>query len=101
MITSIRFTLLTTTTVFSAAIDLKDLIVARNYQNLDDIIVKSYPFVKAHEKITDCIEQLKDYAEDSIPVLDDEKHILGVITAMILFRLWTRNSVRITQNSVV
>ena len=66
---------------FFGAIDLKDLIVARNYQNLDDIIVKSYPFVKAHEKITDCIEQLKDYAEDSIPVLDDEKHILGVITA--------------------
>lgn len=50
MITSIRFTLLTTTTVFFGAIDLKDLIVARNYQNLDDIIVKSYPFVKAHEK---------------------------------------------------
>ena len=66
---------------FFGAIDLKDLIVARNYQNLDDIIVKSYPFVTAHEKITDCIEQLKDYAEDSIPVLDDEKHILGVITA--------------------
>ena len=33
------------------------------------------------EKIVDCIEQLKDYAEDSIPVLDDNKHILGVITA--------------------
>ena len=32
---------------FFGAIDLKDLIVARNYQNLDDIIVKSYPFVKA------------------------------------------------------
>lgn len=33
------------------------------------------------KKIVDCIEQLKDYAEDSIPVLDDNKHILGVITA--------------------
>lgn len=66
---------------FYGAIDLKDLIIARDYQKLDDLITKSYPFVKAHEIITDCIEQLKDYAEDSIPVLDDKKHILGVITA--------------------
>lgn len=80
---------------------MKDLIVARNYQNLDDIIVKSYPFVKAHEKITDCIEQLKDYAEDSIPVLDDEKHILGVITAHDIVQVVDEDSVKITQNSVV
>lgn len=66
---------------FYGAIDLKDLIVAREYQSLDELIVKSYPYVKANEKIVDCIEQLKDYAEDSIPVLDDNKHILGVITA--------------------
>lgn len=66
---------------FYGAIDLKDLIVAREYQSLDELIIKSYPYVKANEKIADCIEQLKDYAEDSIPVLDDNKHILGVITA--------------------
>ncbi|WP_405353400.1 magnesium transporter [Ruminococcus sp.] len=66
---------------FCGAVDLKDLIVAREYQKLDDLIIKSYPYVKAHEKIEDCIEQLKDYAEDSIPVLDENKHILGVITA--------------------
>ena len=66
---------------FYGAIDLKDLIVAREYQSLDELIIKSYPYVKANEKIVDCIEQLKDYAEDSIPVLDANKHILGVITA--------------------
>ena len=66
---------------FYGAIDLKDLIVAREYQSLDELIIKSYPYVKANEEIADCIEQLKDYAEDSIPVLDDNKHILGVITA--------------------
>ena len=66
---------------FYGAIDLKDLIVAREYQSLDELIIKSYPYVKANEKIVDCIERLKDYAEDSIPVLDDNKHILGVITA--------------------
>ena len=35
----------------------------------------------AHEKISECIERLKDYAEDSIPVLSEEGKILGVITA--------------------
>ena len=34
-----------------------------------------------HEKISDCIERIKDYAEDSIPVLDSEGQILGVITS--------------------
>ena len=34
-----------------------------------------------HEKIDDCIDTIKDYAEDSIPVLSKDKHILGVITS--------------------
>lgn len=66
---------------YYGAIDLKDLIVARDYQNLDDLVSTSYPYVNAHEKISDCIERLKDYAEDSIPVLSEEEKILGVITA--------------------
>ena len=35
----------------------------------------------AKETIDECIEDLKDYSEDSIPVLDNDKKILGVITA--------------------
>ena len=66
---------------FYGAIDLKDLIIAREYVKLDTIISTSYPYVRAHETITDCIEDLKDYAEDSIPVLDDNDIILGVITS--------------------
>ena len=66
---------------FYGAINLKDLIVARGYTDLDSLISHSYPYVRDHESITDCIEQLKDYAEDSIPVLDDDNKLLGVITA--------------------
>lgn len=66
---------------FYGAIDLKDLIVAREYQPLEDLISTSYPYVRAHEKISECIEELKDYAEDSIPVLSDEGKLLGAITA--------------------
>ena len=66
---------------FYGVIDLKDLIIAREHQELDDLISTSYPYVNVHEKISDCIDRLKDYAEDSIPVLSDDKEILGVITA--------------------
>lgn len=66
---------------YAGAIELKDLIIARDYVPLDDIISKSYPSVNATEKIHEMIEQLKDYAEDSIPVLNDNEEIIGVITA--------------------
>ena len=67
--------------IFYGAIDLKDLIIARENDPLEDIISTSYPYVKDHEKIADCIERIKDYAEDSIPVVDAKHQILGVITA--------------------
>ena len=66
---------------FCGAIDLKDLIIARKYTALEDLITTSYPYVYAKESIDECIEDLKDYSEDSIPVLDYDKKILGVITA--------------------
>ncbi len=66
---------------FYGAINLKDLIVARNYMELDSLISQSYPYVRDHEMISDCIERLKDYAEDSIPVLNEENEIIGVITS--------------------
>ena len=66
---------------FCGAIDLKDLIIARENTPLEDIISVSYPYVTDHEKISECIERLKDYAEDSIPVLTDEGELIGVITA--------------------
>ena len=67
--------------IYYGAIDLKDLIVAREYQKLEDIISTSYPYVYAHEKMSECIEDLKDYSEDSIPVLNKDKEIIGVITS--------------------
>lgn len=66
---------------FYGAIDLKDLIISRENTDLEDIIMTSYPYVYAREMIEDCIERMKDYSEDSIPVLDNQNKILGVITA--------------------
>lgn len=66
---------------FYGAIDLKDLIIARKDAKLEDFISTSYPYVYAKESVDNCINELKDYSEDSIPVLDNENHILGVITS--------------------
>lgn len=66
---------------YYGAIDLKDLIIAREHDTLEDIISRSYPYVLDHEKISDCIEEIKDYAEDSLPVLTEDGSIAGIITA--------------------
>ncbi len=66
---------------FCGAIDLKDLIIARQGTRLDDLVVTSYPYVYGNESIDDCIETLKNYSEDSIPVLDNDNKMLGVITS--------------------
>ena len=66
---------------FYGAIDLKELIIARQGDTLEDLVVTSYPYVYAEEAIDDCIEELKDYSEDSVPVLDNDNQILGVITS--------------------
>lgn len=72
---------------FYGAIDLKELIIARQDRDLEDLIMTSYPYVYAEESIDDCIEDLKDYSEDSIPVLDNDNQLLGVITSACIIDL--------------
>ncbi|MBQ7487208.1 MAG: magnesium transporter [Clostridia bacterium] len=66
---------------FYGAISLQSLIIAREFADLDDLVVTSYPFVYDYETVSECIEDLKDYSEDSIPVLNRERRLLGVITS--------------------
>ena len=66
---------------FYGAIDLKDLIVARADDSLERLIARSYPYVTDHEKISDCIDRIVDYAERSLPVLNESGKLLGIITS--------------------
>lgn len=63
------------------AIDLKDLIIARETTKLEEITRTSYPYVYAGEQIEDCMERIKEYSEDSIPVLDSENRLRGILTS--------------------
>ena len=69
---------------YYGAIDFKDLIRARKTDNLSDLIKKSYPFFFDTEIMSECISKLKDYSENSIPVLNRSHKIVGVITSDIV-----------------
>ena len=47
--------------------------------------ISALKYLRDHEQISECIERMKDYAEDSIPVLDENDEILGVITSCLLY----------------
>jgi len=72
---------------FYGAIELKDLIIARETDELESVISTSFPYVYAYEEIDSCIEKLKDYSENSIPVLDNGNAMLGVITSQELIEV--------------
>lgn len=69
------------------AIDLKELIIARETTALDDILMTSYPYVYADELIEDCVERIRAYSEDSIPVLNADNRLSGALTAQVVAEL--------------
>ena len=75
---------------FYGALTLRDLLITKKDQDLDDKIILSYPFVYDKEEITDAaIATLADYSEDSIPVLNkDTNEIVGVITSADIVELF-------------
>lgn len=66
---------------FYGSIRLKDLIIAREHDDLETLISLSSPYLLDREKVADCIERIKSYAEDSLPVLNEKHALIGIITA--------------------
>ena len=62
-------------------IDLKDLIIARSGVSLDEIIKTNYPSLLDTKLISDCINDIREYDLDSIPVVDSNYKLVGVITS--------------------
>ena len=65
---------------FYGSIDLKDLIRAREDDNLEDIIHTQYPYVYSTALIEECINDFKDASLDLYPVLNEKDELIGVIT---------------------
>ncbi len=66
---------------YGGAFSLQSLIIARSTDSLEDITISNYPFLYADEEVSKCIEDLKDYYEDSIPILNRQNQVIGVITS--------------------
>ena len=67
--------------VFDGAFKLKDLVIARSTTPLEDIIVSSFPYLYASDKISDVLPDLKSYAEECLPVLDSDNRLIGALTS--------------------
>jgi len=66
---------------YLGTVDLKDLIKARAKDDLESIIRQNTPFLYAHDLIDDSIEKIIDYNMDMIPVIDENKKLLGALTS--------------------
>lgn len=61
-------------------VSLKDLIIARKNQSLNDIILKDYYFAFDDDSIKSAIEKVKSYDISALPVLSHDLDMLGIIT---------------------
>lgn len=71
----------------AGTIDLPDLIIARENTELKTIINTDFPQIFADELIEDCIERIKDYSKELVPILGADKKLLGVLTSHDVTRL--------------
>ena len=77
---------------YYGAIRIADLFSARLNDNLEELAEINFPFVYATEKTEDVLENLREYSEDSIPVLNNENRLLGIITYQDLLEVFDRES---------
>lgn len=63
------------------AIDLKDLIRARKDEKLVEICMENYPSINASSIASEIYQDVIEYEEDIIPVVDEGERLIGAITA--------------------
>ncbi len=87
---------------FYGALTLRDLLISKKDEELDEKIILSYPFVFDKEEITEeAIDDLADYSEDSFPVLNKDREILGVITSADIVELFNEEEEEETEEPAV
>lgn len=70
--------------IYRGAVELKELILSRRQDSFSDLIKGAYPFVYDDEEMEEVVDRLKEYAEDSFPVLDRAKRLVGALTGEII-----------------
>lgn len=67
--------------VFYGATSLNKLFIARIDTPLCSIVSTSFPFLYASDLIVDVLPRIKEYEEESLPVLDGDNRLIGVLTS--------------------
>lgn len=62
-------------------VDLKQLIIARGSDHLEDIMMDPDHSVYEDDPIEKAIQTVRDYDRNVIPVLDRNDHVIGIVTA--------------------
>lgn len=62
-------------------IDIKDLIIARPNDDINEIMESKFPYVLEKNHIDLAISKIKDYDINVLPVLNENHELLGIITA--------------------
>jgi magnesium transporter len=66
--------------ILKGIVSLKDIIKARNNVNISQLIISDFVFVKADTDQEEVAKLISQYNLTSIPVVDDQMHLLGRIT---------------------
>lgn len=66
-------------------VDLKQLIITRGNKLISDIMSDDYQFVYELDTIEKAIQTVRDYDRNSIPVLDQQHRVIGIVTADDIF----------------
>lgn len=66
---------------YYGTIDLRDLIIARDTDNLEKIIKQNHPTFYAKEETSEIITKLAEYGLESYPVLNEKDEIIGSFTS--------------------
>ena len=62
-------------------IELKDLIIARKNDPINNLINYEYPFVYDNDKLGEAINKIKNYDIAALPVITTNNQLLGIISA--------------------
>lgn len=66
--------------VFVGAVDLKELIIAREGTPLSEITMTAYPYLYAETPVEDCLWIFTECSEETLPVLDSNNRLVGAVT---------------------
>lgn len=66
---------------YCGAVELKAILCAKKGDHLEDMIQENYPTVLDIAPVSEVINDLKEYGEEIIPVVDEDDHLVGVITS--------------------